>query len=116
MRTVNFGLAALAVVALAAASPAWSLNYNLSRDLGIHGLFHLCQYTDGNVYSFNATQLCPLQISDNGAPTPAGGGVVGFKSGEYVDGMTKVCVYNVLGNLKSIRIGAIELCPQSYNF
>lgn len=96
--------------------PASALNYYLSSDLGVHGLFHLCQYSDGNVYSFNATQLCPLQISDNGPPTAASGSSTGYKAGEYVDGMTKVCVYNVLGTLKSIRIGAVELCPQTYNF
>ncbi len=30
--------------------------------------------------------------------------------------MTKVCVYNVMGQKQALRIGSIELCPLSYNF
>ena len=82
----------------------------------MHGLFHLCQYSDGKVYSFNATQLCPLQISQDGTQTSGTVGPVGFKAGEYMDGMTKVCVYNVLGNTKAVRVGGTEICPQTYQF
>lgn len=117
MRRACFAiLVALGSLLLGAATPAWSLDYYLSRDLGVHGLFHLCVYSNGKVYSFNATQLCPLQVSDDGPATPPGGSITGFKVGEYQDGMTKVCVYNALGNLRAVRIGSADLCPLSYNF
>jgi hypothetical protein len=103
---------------LAPAIPAWGLDYYLQQDLGVQGLFHLCRYSNGKVYSFNATTLCPLQVQDNGPPAFAGSPPqrVGFKAGEYMDGMTKVCVYNVLGDSQAIRIGAVELCPLTHNF
>ncbi len=84
----------------------------MTQDLGVHGLFHLCRYSDGRVYSFNATQLCPLNFSTPSLPS----GVVGMKIGEYQDGMTKVCLYDVLGNREAIRISAAALCPLSHTF
>lgn len=107
------------IAACAAAFPAWGMTYFLSADLGVHGLVHVCRYSNGKLYSFNATELCPMQVEDEGQPAigsyqpPA---QVGFKTGKYLDGMTKVCVYNVLGHTEAIRIGSTELCPLSHNF
>ena len=84
----------------------------MTQDLGVHGLFHLCRYSDGRVYSFNATQPCPLDFSTPSLPS----GVVGMKIGEYQDGMTKVCLYDVMGNREAIRISAAALCPLSHTF
>ncbi len=111
----------LSVIACGVAFPAWGLTYYLSQDLGIHGVVHVCKYSNGKLYSFNATDLCPLQVEDEGPPPVLGGGYqspgqVGFKTGEYLDGMTKVCVYNVLGHTEAIRIGSTELCPLNHNF
>jgi hypothetical protein len=99
-------------------APASALDYYLQTDLGIHGMYHLCRYTNGQVYSYNATQLCPLSVSDNvnGPSMPNAPRKTGFKTGEYMDGMTKVCVYNVLGQTAAIRIGAVALCPLSHEF
>lgn len=96
----------------AAVVPASGPEVYMTRDLGVHGLFHLCRYSDGRVYSFNATQLCPLDFSTPALPS----GTVGMKIGSYQDGMTKVCIYNVLGSREALRISAAALCPLSHTF
>jgi hypothetical protein len=109
----------LGIISIGAALPAWGLTYYLSQDLGVHGLFHVCRYSNGKLYSFNATDLCPLQVEDDGQPAVGAyqpPKQTGFKTGEYMDGMTKVCVYDVLGHTEAIRIGSAELCPLSHNF
>jgi hypothetical protein len=40
----------------------------------------------------------------------------GFLVGEYLDGMTKVCVFDVLGEKKATRVGAANLCPLTQKF
>jgi len=108
-----------AVLASGAAFPVWSLSYFLAQDLGVHGQFHLCKYSNGKVYSVNAIDLCPLQVQDEGPPAVGSyqpPSQLGFKTGEYLDGMTKVCVYNVLGHTEGLRIGAVEMCPLSHDF
>jgi hypothetical protein len=96
------------------AYPASAIPYFLSQDLGIHGQFHLCKYSNGKVYSFNTTDLCPLQVNDEGPP--ASSKQQGFKSGEYQDGMTKVCVYNVMGRTEALRISSTSICPLNHEF
>lgn len=113
---VLVAVGALPIFLLGGAPRARAATYYLSKDLGVHGLFHLCRYSNGIVYSFKATQLCPLQVQDNGPPGVGAGNMVGFKAGEYRDGMTKVCVYNVFGKLKTVRIGGMQLCPLTYRF
>lgn len=115
---MKFARILIGICLLASAAPAFSLDFFLQADLGVRGIYHLCRYSNGRVYSFNATDLCPLQVSDSGANSPSGSPPqkMGFKSGEYQDGMTKVCVYDVLGQKASIRIGAAELCPLNHNF
>ena len=34
-----------------------------------------------------------------------------FKSGEYVSGMNKICIYDCLGSDTAITIGSTQLCP-----
>jgi hypothetical protein len=97
--------------------PAQAMTYFLTNDLGISGFQRLCQYSDGNTYSVNSTQLCPMSVDVDGVQMPAGApGVTGFKAGEYRDGMTKVCVYSVLGSTRSIRMNSTDLCPLTYDF
>lgn len=64
-------LVAIGGLMLGIFSAARSQTAFLSKDLGLHGLFHVCAYSNGKVYSFNATQLCPLQIANQGVPGPA---------------------------------------------
>jgi hypothetical protein len=37
--------------------------------------------------------------------------VTGFKSGEVTTGMTKQCIYSVLGSEHTLTISAVQLCP-----
>lgn len=93
------------------------MTYFLTNDLGISGLQHYCEYSDGNTYSVNSTQLCPMSVNIDGFQSPPGSpGMTGFKSGEYRDGMTKVCVYNVLGNDRFLRVDGTDICPLTYAF
>lgn len=96
------------------AQTANAMTYFLSEDLGVSGFQHLCRYSDGEIYAFKAVSLCPLSINVDG---PAfNGRVTGFHRGEYRDGLTKVCVYDVMGQQRFLRIDGVNLCPLSYDF
>jgi hypothetical protein len=114
---INRPIGIAALLTLLICSPAQALDYYLQHDLGVHGLFHICQYSNGRNYSFNATDLCPMQVHDDAPPaTSAPPQRVGYKKGEQQDGMTKVCIYDVMGTEEAIRIGATTLCPLTHNF
>ena len=34
-----------------------------------------------------------------------------FKSGEYVSGLNKICIYDCMGSDTAITIGSTQLCP-----
>ncbi len=104
----------IAIAAIALAQPAAAMTYFLSSDLGVEGFMRYCEFSDGKVYTVNSTELCPMSIEVGGAPTPSG--IMGFKKGEYQDGMTKVCVYDVLGSERAVRVDSYELCPISPQF
>ena len=106
------------ILSMSMSAPSFAFDYYLQSDLGVHGLYHLCKYSNGRVYSFNAIELCPLSVSDDvsGPAPPTSARKMGFKAGEYQDGMTKVCVYDVLGQKAAIRVGAVELCPLTHEF
>ena len=91
------------------------MTYYLQRDLGVEGFQRNCQYSNGKVYAVNSTKMCPLSIQEEGY-LPQNSKTTGFKAGEYSDGLTKVCVYNVLGNQRAIRLNNTELCPLTYDF
>lgn len=93
--------------------PSFAWTYYLQQDLGVQGLVHLCRYSNGKAYSFNATELCPLSIEDSAQGFGQG---QGFLQGEYQDGMTKVCVYDVMGENKAIRLPSTSLCPPNSRF
>jgi len=40
----------------------------------------------------------------------------GFLTGERTSGMNKICYYDVLGSTYTLNIGAVDLCPLSYDF
>ena len=92
---------------------ASAFTFFLQQDLGVRGFMHYCKYSNGKIYTVNATDLCAMSIDD--APPGMGQGQ-GFLQGEFQDGMTKVCVYEVLGQRKALRIGAAQLCPLSPRF
>ncbi|MDC9822976.1 hypothetical protein PRN20_04470 [Devosia sp. ZB163] len=103
----------IAVLALLATmnSPAAAMTYFLRSDQGVQGLERFCEYSNGQTYTVNSIDLCPMSIEDN--PVASG---TGFLQGEYQDGMTKVCVYDVLGSEKGLRVNAAELCPLTAKF
>ena len=94
----------------------------LKRDLGVQQFQRLCLYSNGEVYAFNSNELCPLQIDEDESPR----GFVkrpkqsfpqtGLKSGEYIDGNTKVCVYDLIGKPKSVRMNIGAICPLTFEF
>ena len=45
--------------------PSFAWTYFLQQDLGVQGLVHLCKYSNGKVYTFNGTELCPPSIEDS---------------------------------------------------
>ena len=92
-------------------SNAWMVS--LIADLGVRTGIRYCKYSDGKTYTFNSTDLCELSIQ---VSPPGLGRGTGYLVGEQQDGLTKVCVYDVLGEKKGIRLRATELCPVSRQF
>ena len=87
--------------------------YHLQADLGVRGLMRYCKYSNGKIYTVNATELCPISIEDS---APGFGRGQGFLQGEYQDGMTKVCIYDVLGERRALRLPSTSLCPLNPKF
>jgi hypothetical protein len=90
---------------------AWT--HNLVEDLGIRGVMRYCKYSNGMVYAVNAADICQISIEDS---APGFGQGQGFLKGEYRDGMTKVCVYDVLGERRAVRINSTPICPLGPKF
>ncbi len=104
---------ALIVLFLFTAYPARAFNVYLSQDLGVDGLLRYCKYNNGKTYTFNSTDLCPLTLQTD---PPGFGQGLGFLKGEYQDGLTKVCIYDVLGQRQGLRLQSTAICPLSSNF
>lgn len=93
--------------------PAFAMTYFLQADLGVRGLMRYCKYSNGQTYTVNSTELCSMSIED---AAPGFGRGAGFLQGEYQDGMTKVCVYQVLGERRALRLRSVDLCPLNPRF
>lgn len=100
-------------IALAIATSAHAWTHNLVKDLGVRGVMRHCQYSNGKVYTVNAAEICQISIEDS---DPGFGQGQGFLKGEHQDGMTKVCVYDVQGEQRAIRINSTSLCPLGPKF
>ncbi len=92
---------------------AHAMTYFLVQDLGARGNMRYCKYNNGKIYTVNAVELCQMSVEDGGF---SNGHAMGFLAGEYQDGMTKVCVYDVLGAKKALRLNSVALCPLNSNF
>jgi hypothetical protein len=92
---------------------AFAMTYSLQQDLGVKGLMRYCKYSNGQVYTFESTDLCEVTIEDT---APGMGKGTGFLAGEYEEGMTKICVYDVLGEKRLIRQNGVSICPVSFRF
>ncbi len=112
-RTIWYLVLSLIYCSLLMPVSSFAWTYYLQQDLGVQGLVHLCRYSNGKAYTVNATELCPLSIEDS---APGFGQGQGFLQGEYRDGMTKVCVYDVLGEKRAIRLPSTALCPLNSTF
>jgi hypothetical protein len=101
-------------VVMLAASDAMAWTYHLQSDLGLQGQFRYCEYDNGESYTVNPAELCPLTVED----TPPGMAIAaeGFLVGEYMDGMSKVCVYEAMGAEKALRFSSTSICPLSTSF
>lgn len=99
------------ILAFATNAQAWT--HNLVEDLGVRGVMRHCKYSNGKVYAINAAEICQISIEDS---APGFGQGHGFLKGEYQDGMTKVCVYDVLGEQRAIRINSTSMCPLDPKF
>lgn len=104
---------ALGLLCLVISVPALGSTYHLQTDLGVRGLMRHCKYSNGKVYTVNATDVCPISVEDS---PPRFGQGHGFLKGEYQDGMTKVCVYDVLGERRAVRLPSTSLCPLNQQF
>jgi hypothetical protein len=100
-------------LALAFTTNAQAWTHNLVEDLGVRGVMRNCKYSNGKVYAVNAAELCQISIEDS---APGFGQGQGFLKNEYQDGMTKVCVYDVLGEQRAIRINSTSICPLGPKF
>jgi hypothetical protein len=112
MRRIAFRITIAALsFGLSMHASAWT--HSLVKDLGVKGVMRYCQYSNGKVYAVNAVDICKISIEDS---APGFGRGQGFLKGEYQDGMTKVCIYDVLGETKSLRVGGTTICPAAPKF
>jgi hypothetical protein len=88
----------------------------------VSGLNKACYYDVlGSPYTVNigATQLCPITIeAPNPAPNPSMPHPLpqqrtGFLKGERTSGMNKICFYDILGQMYTLTISAVGICPIS---
>ena len=91
---------------------AWT--YSLKKTGEIKDNLRHCLYSNDQWYTVNSYDLCPLSIEDS---APGFGKGVGFLKGDFIDGMNRVCVYDVLGEKKLIRLNnSVGFCPLQKNF
>lgn len=103
-------LAATLLSGWAAAAAAGPIS--LISDLGVRGAFRHCEYSNGTVYMFDPGRTCPASMQE---PTPNGKGTGIFK-GESNEGTSKLCIYRVSGQDRSIRIDVHAQCPLNQDF
>lgn len=84
----------------------------LLTDLGTQGAFRYCQYSNGKTYAFDSGKTCPASMQE---PAADGKGIGIFK-GESNEGTSKLCVYRVAGQDRSIRIDVHAQCPLNQEF
>lgn len=83
----------------------------LQENLGVNGTLRYCRYSDGKVYTFDAIDMCALSIEASGF-----GGMGTLLEEKNTGGMNKLCIYDVMGEKKAIRVGLSNLCPISRQF
>lgn len=84
----------------------------LTADLGTRGIFRYCEYSNGKTYGIDSGKSCPASIQE---PTADGRGI-GVFIGESNEGTTKLCMYRVSGQDRSLRIDNNANCPLNQQF
>lgn len=90
------------------------------------GLSKICFYDVlGETHTLNVSSvsLCPLNHNFEIMPkvpdqsnSGSYGGKTGFLKGERMQGMSKICFYDVLGESYALTISSVSLCPLSRRF
>ncbi|MEZ9784876.1 hypothetical protein AB4402_11610 [Vibrio breoganii] len=76
----------------------------------------------GETHSLNigATDLCPLthdfDVTPKLQPPTENAQKTGFFKQEQTSGFSKLCSYDVLGEVYVLTIGSTEICPLTYKF
>lgn len=89
------------------------------------GMSKICFYDVlGEIHTLNVSSvsLCPLSRNFDITPSvPAqrgydSSGKTGFLQGERVQGLSKICYYDVLGETYALTISSVRLCPLNHRF
>jgi hypothetical protein len=102
----------LAAITLYSASPCMAGLLSLNSDQGVQGAYRYCEYNNGKIYGFNAATPCPASFQE---PIANGKGMGYFKA-ESQEGTSKLCIYRVSGQDRSIRIDTHANCPLNQEF
>ena len=103
----------LACVLIASwAAPSMAGPLSLLSDRGIQGAYRVCEYSNGKAYGFDASQSCPSTFQE---PAANGKGM-GYFKGESHEGSTKLCIYRVAGQDKTLSVGTNSSCPLNHEF
>ncbi len=107
------------VLALMAAGTASAGTYGLTGQ-AVQGAIRYCKYSNNRVYTYNATDLCPVSVETDDPPRmdtqTRSVSMSGQLTGEQQDGITKICTYSVMGRERSIRISSVGICPLTHSF
>ena len=106
-------LLVLGIFIACASPPAWAITHFLKSDLGVKGALRHCSYSNGRTLRVNSAETCPPSVEDSA--TGMGHGV-GTLQGEHRDGGNKVCVYQVFGERRGMRVSATQICPLNAKF
>lgn len=104
--TLAIGLLWPAIAAMAAPQ------LTLTADLGTQGVFRYCEYSNGKTYAVDSGKTCPASMQE---PAANGKGI-GILRGESHEGTSKLCVYRVSGQDRSIRVESDANCPLNQEF
>ena len=93
--------------------PGWAFTHFLKSDLGVKGTVRYCAYNNGRTYAVNSAQTCAPSVEDSAIGMGHGAGTL---QGEYRDGLNKVCIYQVFGERRGLRVTATQICPLNAKF
>jgi len=126
----NVRIAGLLILA-AAAFAAWPVQANpvmgFYKGQTTGGLSKICFYDvlgEEHTLDVPSYALCPVSHEfdvippaySNPPPPPGRSARVGFYKYEEIQGLSKICYYQVLGDIQAITLSATSLCPLQVSF